>query len=108
MKEMASIQDVNSDLQMNNPEIRIDINRDKASALGITANQIENALQNAYSSNQVSTIYAPTDSYQVIMELLPRYQREPSSLSLLYIRSAGGNLVPLDTVATLTSGVGPL
>ncbi|MBI5593143.1 MAG: efflux RND transporter permease subunit [Deltaproteobacteria bacterium] len=108
MKEMSGIQDINSDLQMNNPEIRIDINRDKASSLGITANQIENALQNAYGSNQVSTIYAPTDSYQVIMELLPRYQREPSALSLLYIRSSSGKLVPLDTVATLTSGVGPL
>jgi HAE1 family hydrophobic/amphiphilic exporter-1 len=109
MKEMSNIQDINSDLQMNNPEIRIDINRDKASALGITANQIENALQNAYGSNQVSTIYAPTDSYQVIMELLSQYQREPSALSLLYIRSSSGKqLVPLDTVATLTSGVGPL
>ena len=108
MREMVKIQDINSDLQMNDRRLRIAINRDKASALGITANQIENALQDAYGTNQVSTIYTPTNDYQVIIELLPQYQREPSALSMLYIRSSEGRMVPLDTVASLTPGVGPL
>jgi len=108
MKEMPKFQDVNSDLQMNNPEIRVEINRDKASALGITALQIEDALRSAYGSREVSTIYTQTNSYKVIMELLPEFQREPSALSLLYIRSSGGKLVPLSTVAEFKPGVGPL
>lgn len=108
MKELHKIQDVNSDLQMNNPEIRVEINRDKASALGITALQIEDALRSAYGAREASTIYTPTNSYKVIMEVLPEFQREPSALSLLYIRSSSGKLVPLDTVAGLIPGVGPL
>ncbi len=108
MKEMPKFQDVNSDLQMNNPEIRVNINRDKASALGITAYQIEDALRSAYGSREVSTIYTQTNSYKVIMELMPEFQRDPSALSLLYIRSLDGKLVPLSTVAEFKPGIGPL
>ena len=108
MKDMPKFQDVNSDLQMNNPEIRVEINRDKASALGITAHQIEDALRSAYGSREVSTIYTQTNSYKVIMELMPEFQRDPSALSLLYIRSSGGKLVPLSTVTEFKPGVGPL
>jgi len=108
MKELPKFQDVNSDLQMNNPEIRVEINRDKASALGITALQIEDALRSAYGSREVSTIYTQTNSYKVIMELLPQFQRDPSALSLLHIRSSSGKLVPLSTVAELKPGIGPL
>jgi HAE1 family hydrophobic/amphiphilic exporter-1 len=108
MKELPNFQDVNSDLQMNNPEIRVEINRDKASALGITALQIEDALRSAYGSREVSTIYTQTNSYKVIMELLPQFQRDPSALSLLHIRSSSGKLVPLSTVAELKPGIGPL
>lgn len=108
IKEMPKFQDVNSDLQMNNPEIRVEINRDKASALGITAYQIEDALRSAYGSREVSTIYTQTNSYKVIMELLPQFQRDPSALSLLYVRSSGGTLVPLSTLAEFKPGVGPL
>ncbi len=108
MKDMPKFQDVNSDLQMNNPEIRVEINRDKASMLGITAHQIEDALLSAYGSREVSTIYTQTNSYKVIMELKPEFQRDPSALSLLYIRSSGGILVPLSTIAEFKPGVGPL
>ena len=86
----------------------VEIDREKAAALGVTAMQIEAALNNAYGSPQVSTIYTPTNQYWVMMELLPQYQRDPAALSLLYIRSAGGKLVPLGTVAKLTRTVGPL
>jgi HAE1 family hydrophobic/amphiphilic exporter-1 len=108
MRALQQLQDVTSDLQISNPQINIDIDRDKASALGITANQVEDALYYAYGSRQVSTIYAPNNQYQVILELEPKYQMDPSALALLYIHSDTGRLVPLNTLATLTQNVGPL
>ena len=108
MRALQQLQDVTSDLQISNPQINIDIDRDKASALGITANQVEDALYYAYGSRQVSTIYAPNNQYQVILELEPKYQTDPSALALLYIRSNTGQLVPLNTLATLTRNLGPL
>ncbi len=108
MRELPILQDVTSDLLIKNPQVDVIIDRDKAAALGITAHQVEDALYSAYSSRQISTIYAPNNEYKVIMELLPRYQRDPSALPLLYIRSAGGQLVPLNVVAKLERTVGPL
>ncbi|MGH7346943.1 MAG: efflux RND transporter permease subunit, partial [Candidatus Rokuibacteriota bacterium] len=84
------------------------IDRDKASALGVTAEQIENALYSGYGSRQVSTIYTPTNQYWVILELDPKYQRDPTELSLLHVRSQSGKLVPLSSVATLRPTIGPL
>src|SRR5205807_1840575 len=83
-------------------------NRDRAAALGVTARQVEEALYDAYGSAQVSTIYTATNQYWVVMELLPQYQQDLSALSLLYVRSNTGTLVPLASLATLTSSVGPL
>src|SRR5207245_2047557 len=83
-------------------------NRDRAAALGVTAEQVEEALYDAYGSGQVSTIYTPTNQYWVVMELLPDYQRDLSALSLLYIRSRTGPLVPPASLADITSTVGPL
>lgn len=108
LKERPELQDVNSDLQLKNPQVNVEINRDKALALGITAAQIEDALATAYASRSVSTIYASTDQYQVIMEVEPQYQMDPSALSLLHIRSSNGGLVPLDTVTKLSQNIGTL
>ena len=108
MRTLPGLQDVNTDLQINSPQVLVDIDRDKASTLGVSAQQIESALNYAYGSAQVSTIYTPSNEYWVITELLPEYQVGPADLSLLYIRSANGQLVPLSTVAKLTRGVGPL
>ena len=108
LKDLPGFQDVTSDLQLKNPQVSVSINRDKASALGLSALQIETALQYAYSSNQVSTIYAPNNDYQVILELESQYQAEPSALSLLYIRASSGSLIPLSTVVSLGRTVGPL
>lgn len=108
MRAMSELQDVTSDLQVKNPQINVTIDRDKATALGVTAAQIENALYTAYGSRQVSTIYAPTNQYQVIMELEPKYQMDPAALSLLNIRSQAGQLVQLDSVARISPSVGPL
>ncbi len=108
MRALAQLQDVTSDLQIKNPQVNVEINRDKASALGITAQQVEDALYYAYGSRQVSTIYAPNNQYQVILELEPKYQMDPAALSMLYIHSNTGQLVPMNTLATLTRNVGPL
>jgi len=108
MRTLPGFTDVNTDLQVTSPQITVDIDRDKASAVGITAEQIENALYDAYGSRQVSTIYTPTNQYWVIMELDPKYQRDPTELSLLYVRSQSGKLVPLSSVARLTPTIGPL
>lgn len=115
MKAIPEIQDVNSDLQMT-AQIKIDIDRDKASALGITASQIENTLRNAYGAYQVSTIYGASNEYQVILELEPKYQKDPNALMQLYISTAGNSSdasggetqVPLATVAKISLGVAPL
>jgi HAE1 family hydrophobic/amphiphilic exporter-1 len=102
------LQEVTSDLQITSPKVSVEIDRDKASALGITANQVENALYDAYGNRQVSTIYTPTNQYMVILELHPDYQADADALSLLYVRSTTGQLVPLNAVAKLTPGIGPL
>ncbi|HEX9256136.1 MAG TPA: multidrug efflux RND transporter permease subunit [Candidatus Angelobacter sp.] len=108
LRGLAQLQDVTSDLQIKNPQVNVQIDRDKASALGVTAQQIEDALYTAYGTRQVSTIYAPNNTYRVIMELEPEFQRDPGSLSMLYIRSTTGQLVPLNAVANVTKSVGPL
>lgn len=105
---LPGLMDVNSDLQITNPQLNVDINRDKAASLGVTPEQIEMALSNAYGTRQISTIYAPNNDYQVIMELLPQYQKDLQDLSTIYIRSANGGLIPLNTVARLNRSVGPL
>ena len=108
IRALPGLQDVTSDLQITSPQVVVEINRDKASALGVTAEQVENALYDAYGSRQVSTIYTATNEYWVILELEPHYQKDPAALSMLYIRSAKGPLIPLNAVAKLTRGVGPL
>src|SRR5207248_11069982 len=99
---------VTTDLQVTNPEVTVQIDRDKAAALNVDAMAVENALYSAYGSRQISTIYAPNNQYKVIMELEPQFQLEPSALAMLYIHSKTGQLVPLGSVANLKSEVGPL
>ncbi|MEH2393281.1 MAG: efflux RND transporter permease subunit [Nostoc sp.] len=108
LRSLSDLQDVNSDLQIKNPQVKVNINRDQASALGLTANQIETALSNAYGTRQVSTIYAPDNQYQVIMGVEPKYQQNSNALDLLSVRAPSGQLVPLNAVATMTKDVGPL
>lgn len=108
VRSLPMLQDVTSDLQIKNPQVNLDIDRDRAAALGVTAQQIEDTLYSAYGSRQVSTIYSPTNQYRVIMELEPQYQLDPASLGLLYVRSASGQLVPLSSLGTLKNSLGPL
>jgi hydrophobic/amphiphilic exporter-1 (mainly G- bacteria), HAE1 family len=86
----------------------VDIDRDKASALGVTADQIENALYGAYGQRQISTIYTDINQYWVVMEVEPQYRTDPAALSLIYMRSSAGKLFPLSAVAKVTRGIGPM
>jgi HAE1 family hydrophobic/amphiphilic exporter-1 len=108
LRQSKELTDVTSDLQIKNPEVRVDIDRDRASAMGVTANQVESALYNAYGARQVSTIYTDVNQYWVVLELLPEYQRDLDAFKLLSIRSPSGDLVPLAALAKITEGVGPL
>ena len=108
IREVPGIEDVSSDLQIKNPQVTLSMDRDKISALGLTANQVETALYNAYSTRQVSQIYAPNNQYQVILQVAPEFQKDPAAMSLLYVRSAKGSLIPLNTVSTTTTDAGPL
>jgi HAE1 family hydrophobic/amphiphilic exporter-1 len=108
LRTVPGLTDVNSDLQISSPTLSVNIDHDRASALGVTEGQIESALNDAYGQPQVSTIYTQVDSYWVMLEVLPQYQRDLTNLGLLYVRSSNGNLVPLNAVASLKTGVGPL
>ncbi len=108
MRSLPGLQDVTSDLQISNPQVSIEIHRDRAAALGISTQKIEDALYTAYGTRQISTIYTSTNEYQVIMELAPEFQGTASAISMLYVRSAGGQLVPLSSLATITQNTGPL
>jgi HAE1 family hydrophobic/amphiphilic exporter-1 len=108
LRSLPGLVDVTSDLQITRPQVTVEIDREKASALGVSAQSIEMALNNAYGARQVSTIYTATNQFWVILELDQRYQTDPSLLPMLYVRSATGALVPLSAVARLKPGVGPL
>ena len=113
MAKLQGLQDVTSDLQIASPQVNVDIDRDKAAALGITAQQIEDALNDAYGERQASTIYSDVAEYWVVFEVLPQFQLDPAALSRLYITSSmtGTNgapyLIPLSAVAKLSHGLGP-
>jgi hydrophobic/amphiphilic exporter-1 (mainly G- bacteria), HAE1 family len=108
LHDVPGLTDVTSDLQIKNPQVQVSIDRDRAAALGIDVNQIENALYNAYGARQVSTIYTPNDQYWVVMELLPQYQRDLSAMGMLHISGRQGVSVPLGSLARVTQSTGPL
>jgi hydrophobic/amphiphilic exporter-1 (mainly G- bacteria), HAE1 family len=105
---LPGLRGVDSDLQLSTPQVQVQVNQDKAAALGIAAAKIEQTLSAAYGSGQVSTIYTPDNQFYVILEVKPEFQRDPSALSMLYVRSSSGRLVPLSAIATITQTVGPL
>jgi hydrophobic/amphiphilic exporter-1 (mainly G- bacteria), HAE1 family len=107
IEQIPGVRDVTSDLAITSPQVEVEINRDKAGALQISANTIESAFYDAYGPHWVSTIYAAINEYEVLLELKPEYQANPNVLSMLYLKATGGQLVPLDTLATLKTDVGP-
>ncbi len=108
IREIPGLQDVNSDMLLTNPQVEVNIDRDRAATLGLTADQVESALSAAYSQSQISNIYAANNTYRVVTEVKPEYQLDQNALSLLYVRANSGALVPLNAVSTITRDVGPL
>ena len=108
MGKLSAITDVTSDLQLKSPRVNIKIDRDKAASLQINAQDIESALYQGFGPSWISTIYAPVAQYKVLLELQPRFQQHSDSLSLLYLKSPQGQLVPLDAITTVTRDAGPL
>src|SRR5579863_1564313 len=104
---IPGVRDVTSDLAITSPQVEVEINRDKASALQVSANAIESAFYDAYGPHWVSTIYAAINEYEVLLELKPEYQADPKALSMLYFKGTTGTLIPLDTLANLKTDVGP-
>lgn len=102
IRQLPGFVDVTSNLNNLSPVVALDIDRDKLSALGLTFAQVEDALQSAFSARQISTIYGATNQYQVILEVAPEYQADPTMLSRLYVRGTAGKLVPLDTIARIS------
>lgn len=107
LSAIPGVVDVNSDLDVNNPQINVAIDRERASALGVTPAAVQQTLYYAYGGNKVGSIYGATDEYQIIMQLDEAYQKNLQALEALHVPSASGTLVPLRSVATITPGVGP-
>ena len=125
LRKLPMLRDVNSDLQVHNPQLTLQVDRNKAYALGLTAQEVSDALYSAFGQRQISTIYTPSNEYFVILELAPQYRNNPQALSMIYVRAngnaaaaanggpaaipaTGGKLVPLSTVATVAPSMGPL
>ncbi len=108
MNTLPGFVDVNSDLQIASPQMMLDIDRDRAQSLGIAPAQIQDALMSAYGDRQVSLIYQPANAYRVILEVQPQYQRTPDALSALYVHSASGSLIPIESVVKEKRTVGAL
>ena len=108
MKSLPGLEDVTSDLQIKNPQANVVVDRDKAAALGVTPQQVEDALYSAYGQRLVSPIYTSNDEYWVVLQVQDKFQSDPNMLSELYISSASGQLVPLSAVSKFTTSLGPL
>jgi HAE1 family hydrophobic/amphiphilic exporter-1 len=108
MRRQTGFVDINSDLDAVMPSVQVKIDRDRAAAFGVSPQQIELALGSAFGGQQISQINTSSNQYEVIMELLPQYQRDASALDRLYITGANGMLVPLTAVTDLTSSTVPL
>ena len=104
---LPMLRDVTSDMQIQAPQVKVNIRRDKAAALGVNAQQVENTLYDAYGPRWVSTIYSNVNEYKVLLELLPQFQQDPRALSMLYFKPPSGRLIPLDALADITEDTGP-
>ncbi len=108
VKDLPGIEGVTSDLQIKNPQANVVVDRDKASAMGVTPEEVEDALYSAFGQRLVSPIYTANNEYWVVLDVQKQFQSNPDMLSDLYIHSSTGQLVPLSAVSKFTTNVGPL
>jgi hydrophobic/amphiphilic exporter-1 (mainly G- bacteria), HAE1 family len=108
LQKLPQLQDVNTDLQLDSPVVQVNVDRDRATAFGVSVDQVRQALFSAFGARQISTIYGQANAYPVILEALPEDQRDETGLAKLYIRSSTGRLVPLSALASIERRAGPL
>ena len=107
-RKTPELRDVTGDLQIANPQIVVDLDREKAANLGVTSEQVRQTLYNAFGSRQISTIYTASSDYAVILEANRDYQSDPAALSRLFVKNVTGQNVPLEAVANIRRNIGPL
>ncbi|HTQ82695.1 MAG TPA: efflux RND transporter permease subunit, partial [Pseudolabrys sp.] len=108
MAKLPELRDVTTDLYIKNPQIKIDVDREKAAVYGVSVDQVRQELYNAFGTRQVATIYTPANDYEVILETLPEYHAKPEDLNSLYLKTTNGTAVPLSAVTRFVPSVGPL
>jgi HAE1 family hydrophobic/amphiphilic exporter-1 len=108
ISKIQGLLDVTTDLYVTNPQITIDVDREKSAVYGLTVDQVRQELYNAFGTRQVGTIYSPVNTYQIILETAPEYQVSPDDLARIYLKTTNGTVVPLSAVTRRTATVGPL
>ena len=108
LEKLPELVDVTTDREQNGLQAELTIDRPTAARLGVRIQDIDNALNNAFSQRQISTIYSERNQYRVILEVDPRFQRDPSDLAQVYVAGAGNAQVPLSSVAHLKKTLAPL
>ena len=106
--KIPGLLDVTTDLYVKNPQVTIEVDREKSAVYGVTVDQVRQELYNAFGVRQVATIYTPVNYYQVILETAPEYQVGPDDLARVYLKSTNGTVVPLSAVTRFEPTVGPL
>ncbi|MGP9810810.1 efflux RND transporter permease subunit [Rhodopseudomonas sp. NSM] len=106
--KLPGLLDVTTDLYIKNPQMTIEIDREKAAVYGITVDQVRNQLYNAYGARQIGTIYMPSNDYQIILEVQPQFRSDPNDISKLYLKTGNNQTIPIDAVAKMVPTVGPL
>ena len=104
---LPGLLEVNSDLQIKTPQVNVVLDRDRAAALNVNWNGVSAALYDAFGPQYSTTIYAPTNQYEVLLEMLPQYQEHTDGLKMIYLKSDSGQVVPLNAVARLVENAGP-
>jgi len=108
LSQLPMLWGVDTDLYIKNPQMSVEVDREQIAVYGITVEQVRQQLFSAYGNRQVGTIYTPSNDYQIILEADPKFQSDTSDLSRLYLKTAGGQSIPLSAVARLVPSVGPL
>src|SRR5579885_964594 len=108
MARLPALRDVTTDLYVKNPQITVEVDREKAAVYGVSVDAVRQTLYDAFGARQVATIYTPTNDYEVILETNPRFQQSPNDLSLIYLKTSNGTVVPLSAVTHFVNSVGPL
>ena len=105
--KLPGLLDVTTDLYIKNPQVTVEVDREKSAVYGVSIDQVRQELYNAFGSRQVATIYTPANDYQVILETKPEFQQSPNDLNRIYMKTTNGTTVPLSAVTHFVRTVGP-